>query len=309
MSPTETPPDNLASSAGNSTPDQPRVVAIGGGHGLAASLRAIRRYTSNVTAVVSVADDGGSSGRLREMYGVPAPGDIRRCLLALAADDEHRSRIADALAFRFGEGDLSGHVTGNLLLTALHEVTGDFVLAIEAMQRLLGVSGRVLPNAEAPLTLHAETGTGPVVGQVAVKESGDVRSVSVDNPAVKCPAAALTAVGEADQIVLGPGSLFTSVLAAVAVDELREAVNATSADRVYLCNLRPEPAETADFDVARHLDVLADHGVEVDRVIFDPVGIAAGQLRLPASARPLAGANGMVHEAALLADALTEMPR
>ncbi len=308
MSPTETDPSSVASRQ----PDPasgPAVVAIGGGHGLAASLRAIRRFTDGVTAVVSVADDGGSSGRLRDLYHVPAPGDIRRCLLALANTE---ADVNAALAHRFTEGELNGHVAGNLLLTALTQTGHDFIGAIHQLGTMLDIVGRVLPNADGPVRLTATTDSGQVSGQVAIKEAGGIHSVAVDTPDVACPKPVLDAVAEAEVIVLGPGSLFTSVLAALAVDELREAVEAATAQTVYLCNLRPEPSETPDYDVARHIEALHAHGVSVDHVIYDPAGMEPGNLdRFSADLTPrpaaLAGANGLVHDPELLARALSEI--
>jgi len=300
LSPTETdqsPPDPV----GRASVGGPAVVAIGGGHGLAASLRAIRQFTDNITAVVSVADDGGSSGRLRDLYGVPAPGDIRRCLLALATVDQ---TVADAFAHRFTQGELAGHVAGNLMLTALTQSGADFIEAIDRMGELLAIQGRVLPNAVSAVRLTAKTAHGELTGQVAIKEAGEVHSISIDSPEVECPPPVLQAVAEADSIIMGPGSLFTSVLAALAVPELAEAVNAAVGERIYVCNLRPEPSETPEYDVARHVEALHDHGVKIDRVLYDPAEIQAGELSISAQPAPLAGVNGMVHDPSLLAAAL-----
>ena len=220
-----------------------RVVAIGGGHGLAASLRAIRRYSTDITAIVSVADDGGSTGRLRGATQMPAPGDIRKCLTALAGTD---APIVAALEHRFTGGDVEGHALGNLVLAALTAEIGDPLAAIAEVGRLVGAVGRVLPAASEPVTLVGATADGTEIrGQVAVMRSGGVRSVWVDPIRPRVSAEVGAAILTADQVVIGPGSLYTSVLAATAVDEVRDALHDTSAQKVYVCNLRPQEPETA----------------------------------------------------------------
>ena len=198
-----------------------KVVAIGGGHGLAQTLRAARVYASEITAVVSVADDGGSSGRLRELLGIPAPGDLRRCIGALLPEP---SPLSDALEYRFASGELTGHAFGNLLIAAFASVTGDFVSGVEKACRVLGAIGRVLPATEIPVVLKAQTAFGEIIGQVRVKESEEIATVSLVPPDPDPPRAVIEAIGEADQIVLGPGSLFTSVLAACVVPAVRDAL-------------------------------------------------------------------------------------
>ena len=282
----------------------PRVVAIGGGHGLAATLRAVRTYTDQVTAVVSVADDGGSSGRLREHLQIIPPGDLRMCLVALA---EPGSLLSTAFEYRFTDEDLAGHSLGNLVLAGLMDAAGDPVAALDEACRLLGVHGRVLPATTEPVVLKALTDAGPVTGQVAVGASGQIRSVCLvpDDPAP--PPAATGALEAADQIVLGPGSLFTSVLAAVAVPGILEALNASHAQRVYVCNLRPQDPETASFDVAMHVAALLDHGVRVDRVVCDSSGIALGDPAVPVVDVPLARPNGLAHDPLRLAETLADL--
>jgi uncharacterized cofD-like protein len=282
----------------------PRVVAIGGGHGLAATLRAVRTYTDRVTAIVSVADDGGSSGRLREYLHIIPPGDLRMCVVALA---EPGSLLATAFEHRFTEEELAGHSLGNLILAGLMDASGDPVTALDEACRLLGVTGRVLPATTEPVVLKALADAGSVTGQVAVGATEHIRSVSLvpDDPLP--PPAAIEALAEADQIVLGPGSLFTSVLAAVAVPGIRLALNASDAQRVYVCNLHPQDPETASFDVAMHVAALLDHGVRIDRVVCDSAGLAVGEVAVPVVDVPLARPNGLAHDPSRLAETLADL--
>jgi len=282
----------------------PSVVAIGGGHGLAATLRAVSHYTDRVTAIVSVADDGGSSGRLRELLHIIPPGDLRKCLVALAAPG---SLLASTFEYRFSGEDLGGHALGNLILAGLIDETGDPVTALEEAGRLLGVKGRVLPSTVEPVVLKAEADGGPVTGQVAVNATDHIRAVSLVPSDPPAPAAAVEALAAADQIVLGPGSLFTSVLAAVAVPAVRDGINASSARRVYVCNLRPQDPETASFDVAMHVAALVAHGVTVDVAVCDSSGIAVGDPTVPVVDVPLARPNGLAHDPARLAQTLADL--
>ncbi|WP_204031592.1 gluconeogenesis factor YvcK family protein [Sinosporangium siamense] len=255
----------------------PRVVAFGGGHGLYASLSALRRVTSELTAVVTVADDGGSSGRLRGDYGVVPPGDLRMALAALCGDDTWGRTWSQVVQHRFrGEGDLSGHAVGNLLIVALWELLGDTVAGLDWVGRLLGAHGRVLPMASVPLDLVAEVEldgeVSTVRGQVACALTpGRVQAISLvppDPPA--CPEA-VRAVLDADWIVLGPGSWFTSVLPHLKVPELADAMHRTSARRVVALNLAPQPGETDGFSPQKHLEVLRAHAPSfaVDVVLAD----------------------------------------
>ncbi|MCU1351336.1 MAG: hypothetical protein JWM05_545 [Acidimicrobiales bacterium] len=283
------------------------MVALGGGHGLAATLRAVRRYAGSITAVVSVADDGGSSGRLRaDMHGMPAPGDLRRCLSALAAPD---SVLGGALEYRFGAGDLDGHALGNLLIAGLADHLGDFVASLDQVGALVGAVGRVLPAAAEPVTLTARVdGGGAAEGQVAVQNATGIARVTLrpESPAVD--AAVLDALMAADQVVMGPGSLFTSVLAAVVAPAIREALCRTAAQRIYVCNLGAEPPETAGFSAADHVGALLDHGIPVDVVVCPPGALRADQV--PAVARlerPVADDRGLAHDPRRLAAALVEL--
>jgi uncharacterized cofD-like protein len=263
-------------------PLEQNVVAFGGGHGLAASLSALRRVVTELTAVVTVADNGGSSGRLRREFGALPPGDLRQALAALCGDDEWGSTWARVLQHRFvSPGAMNQHAVGNLLIVALWELLGDHVDGLDWVGRLLGAHGRVLPMAVTPIDIAAEVaGLVPddpgllttVRGQVQVASTqGRVVSVRLepgDPPA--CPQA-LAAVKEADWLVLGPGSWFTSVIPHLLVPALREALVASPARKVVTVNLEPQVGETTGFSPETYLDVLAAHAPELtlDVVLAD----------------------------------------
>ena len=282
----------------------PTVVAVGGGHGTAVTLRAARAYAGEITAVVSVADDGGSSGRLRELLDVVAVGDIRKCLVALAAPS---SLLGRSFEHRFEEGELAGHALGNLVLAGLVEAAGhDLVAGIDAAADLLGAVGRVLPATTERVVLKAELDEGEVAGQVAVAAAARIRQVSLVPADASSPAEAVAALLGADQVVIGPGSLFTSILAAVAVPGIAEALRATTAQRVFVCNLRPQVPETEGYDLAQHLAALERHGVVVDIVLCDTgSGLALGRPGRTVVDRRLAGSNGLVHDPDRLAEELS----
>lgn len=282
--------------------DGPAVVAVGGGHGLAASLRAIRRLTSRVTAIVSVADDGGSSGRLRRQLGIVPPGDLRKCLVALADD---RSVLAAAFEHRFeGEG-LEGHALGNLVLAGLVAATADVQAALDETGRLLGCVGRVVPAAAEPVVLKAESDLGEIRGQTAVARTAHIRRVSLVPSDPRARPEALAALAQAELVVIGPGSLFTSVLAAVAVPELGQGLASTTARKVYVANLHAQAAETEGFDVADHVAALQAHGVDVDVVLADTTAISLGDLEHPVVDVPLSRPDGGPgHDPTRLATAL-----
>jgi uncharacterized cofD-like protein len=293
---------------------RPWVVALGGGHGLASTLKAARLYAGRLTAVVSVADDGGSSGRLREIAGIPAPGDLRRCLVALASDG---SPWAPAFEYRFpaGSGELEGHALGNLVIAGLANVTGDFGQALHLAAELLGTIGRVVPATSVPVVLKAEVSGQEVFGQVAVSETrGAINSVSIVPPDAPVPDEALEALAGADQVVLGPGSLYTSVLAVAAVPGIRAALEARRSGRVFVCNLRPQPPETAGYSEADHLRAVLDHGVPVDVMIAGGAAGEGGHVDLagePTGVKlvraPLARADGGGHDPAQLAAVLSRL--
>lgn len=289
----------------------PRVVALGGGHGLAATLGAARRYAGDVCAIVSVADDGGSSGRLRAAFGLPAPGDLRRCLVALADPD---SLWTSAFEHRFTAGELTGHAFGNLVIAGLTQVLDDFSGALAEAGRLLGAVGRVVPATIQPVVLKGvleapgDAGGGrSVEGQVAVGNVGGITGVSLVPPDPEPPAEALAALAAADQVVIGPGSLFTSVLAVVAVPALRDALAATAARTVYVCNLGPQVPETTGYDVAAHVRALLAHGVEPDVVLCHPGALPRGELGVECVERPVADAAGTAHDPVKLAAALADL--
>lgn len=283
----------------------PRIVAIGGGHGLAASLRALKTLTRHVTAVVSVADDGGSSGRLRAAHEQAAPGDIRKCLLALA-DEE--SVIARTVAYRFDEGELEGHAFGNLLLSALNAVCRNLPDAVDEAGRILGITGRVLPATMQPVQLVAETFDGVEVrGQVEVMGTRGVHTVRLEPVDSKPPYSALDALEVADLVVLGPGSLYTSVLAAAVSPGLVDAIGSSPARVVYVCNLHPQPGEAEGYGVAEHVEALRRHGLHPDHVLYDPDTIGTADGVEGAVAVPLASANGRTHDPERLAYAVRDL--
>ena len=281
-----------------------KVVALGGGHGLAATLGAARRYADDLCAIVSVADDGGSSGRLRAAFGIPPPGDLRKCLVALADPD---SLWTSAFEHRFDAGELEGHAFGNLVLAGLAASTGSFEQALAEAGRLLGAVGRVVPATVEPVVLKAIVRGDAITGQALVARSEGITGVSLVPADARAPEAALAALAEADQVVVGPGSLFTSVLAVVAVPALRQALAATPGRKVYVCNLRPQLPETAGYDVAAHVDALRGHGLEVDVVLCHPGALPVGRLDVECVERPVARQDGSGHDPALLAAALEDL--
>ncbi len=249
----------------------PRIVAIGGGTGLSALLRGLKEHTGNITAIVTVADDGGSSGALRDELGIPAVGDIRNCIAALAdAEPLMRDflgyrfpgrRAADGSSVETQPGELGGHAIGNLLIAALTAVEdGDFEAAVRRMNRVLAVRGQVLPVSPVPITLHARTRNGVVVsGQSNVMRTPGIERVWITPANVTPSADALAAIAQADLVVLGPGSLFTSLLPVLLVPEIREAVLETKALRLYVCNVATQAGETAGYDLADHIEALVAH--------------------------------------------------
>ena len=280
----------------------PAVVAIGGGHGLAASLAALRRTTSSIAAVVAVADDGGSTGRLRDAVDLPALGDLRKALVALSSPD---STLAAAMHHRFGAGDIIGHAFGNLLIAALAETGHDLPEALAEIGRLTDSIGVVYPSSVEPVVLRALTRDGiEVIGQVRIMRTKGIDRVTLVPSRPAAPPAALDAIRGADLVVIGPGSLFTSVLAATAVPAVLEAINVSNGRVVYVCNLHPQPGETEGYDLGDHLDALARHGVVPDVVLYDPDSIGDSGADSRCEAWQLAVPGRPVHDPERLAKAL-----
>ncbi|MFT4189213.1 MAG: uridine diphosphate-N-acetylglucosamine-binding protein YvcK [Aeromicrobium sp.] len=299
-----------------------RVAALGGGHGLAASLTALRRVTDDLTGIVTVADDGGSSGRLREELGVLPPGDLRMALAALSGDDERGRQWASVLQHRFqGDGPLAGHSLGNLLIAAIWDQLGDHVAGLDLVGDLLGSRGRVLPMAAVPLDIEADVrmdatpeAVTVVRGQAEVASvDGQVLAVRLDpHDPPACPEA-VAAVHDADWVVVGPGSWFTSVMPTLLVPQLREALMETNARRALVLNL-PGDKEATGFTVADHLETLAAHapGLTLDVVLVDQSVV--GRVRQVKEAAATLGARIVIgdlarfpgsdqHDPARLADA------
>jgi uncharacterized cofD-like protein len=264
-----------------SLPRLPRVVALGGGHGLAVSLKALRRVTDRLTAVVTVADDGGSSGRLRQELDCLPPGDLRMALAALCSDDHVGRTWASVLQARFhGDGPLGGHAIGNLLIAGLWQQLDDPVAGLDMVGDLLRTRGRVLPMSSVPLDIEADVvGLDPLEpdevctlsGQATVaKTRAVVQAVRLipDRPPARPEV--LNAVREADSVILGPGSWFTSVIPHLLVPDLARALLETKAQRVLVLNIAPAE-ETDGFSPSRHIELLAEHapGLSLDVVIAD----------------------------------------
>lgn len=229
-----------------------RVVGIGGGHGLAQTLRAALAYADEVAAVVTVADDGGSSGRLTSELGIPAPGDIRNCLVALSENKD----LASLFQHRFTSGALQGHAVGNLVIAALTEMRG-FSDAVDEAGRIVGARGDVRPATPERVRLVAVADEGVVSGQVAVaRTTSRIRSVHLDPPDPPADEGALARIAAADQVVLGPGSLFTSIIATLLVPGIRRAVAEARATTIFVCNTRAQAGETERFGVVEHVGAL-----------------------------------------------------
>ncbi len=251
----------------------PRIVAIGGGTGMSTLLRGLKEHTGNLTAVVSVADDGGSSGALREQLGIPPVGDIRNCVAALA---DAEPMMTGLLQYRFpgqaeeaapgdpvhaAPGELGGHAIGNLLIAALTDLEGgDFEEGVRQMNRVLAVRGRVVPVSATPITLHARLRNGELVdGQSRIAHTGLIEKVWITPAEVAPSGDALAAIAEAEVIVVGPGSLYTSLLPSLLVPGIQQAIAASPALRIYVCNVATQAGETAGYDLADHVEALAAH--------------------------------------------------
>jgi uncharacterized cofD-like protein len=266
----------------------PRIAVIGGGHGLSTLLRGLKEHTHNITAIVTVADDGGSSGRLRSNLGVLPPGDIRNCLAALSSDE---TLITQLFQYRFssGENGLEGHSFGNLFISALSEITGSFEQAVAESGRVLSVHGRVIPATLHDVRLVADLAVPMTDSQVRVRGesqipemNGAVQRVWLEPNNPPAYPAAINALLNADMIVLGPGSLYTSIIPNLLVPELAAAVRNSPALKAYVCNVATQPGETDGYSAGDHIRALEAH---VGRGIFDIViGTVDGEGRLPSGA-------------------------
>ena len=236
-----------------------KVVAIGGGTGLSMLLRGIKKYTNNITAVVTVGDDGGSSGRLREEMGILPPGDIRNCIAALADDED---LITELFQYRFKNGEgLAGHSFGNLFLTALCAITGNMVKAVKESANVLNIRGVVLPTTLDDMKLAAEFEDGSIVkGESNIpEEHKKIKRLFTEPADCKALPEALHAIANADLIILGPGSLYTSVIPNLLVKGIAEAIEQSKAKKIYVCNIMTQPGETDDYSVASHVNALLNH--------------------------------------------------
>src|SRR5439155_3270245 len=264
-----------------------RIVCLGGGTGLSMILRGLK-HIGSVTAVVTTTDDGGSSGRLRRDFGMPAPGDVRHCLSALAEDE---SLVGQLFEHRFTAGELAGHSFGNLFLAGLTDLLGSFDQAVSESARVLAVSGRVVPSTTDNVALEAEFEDGTTVrGETAIAAAGkEVRTVRLDPPDPRAHPRALQAIERAELVVMGPGSLFTSTLPPLLVPGIREAVRMAKVPRIYVCNLLQQPGETEGYRASDHVARIYEHVGDdlVDAVLVSrnraehgvPVPVDRGGLR------------------------------
>jgi len=241
------------------TSRQPRIVIIGGGTGLPVLLRGLKQYPVDITAIVTVADDGGSSGRLRDDLHIPPPGDVRNVLAALS---DVEPLIEEMFQHRFKtKNELSGHSLGNLILAAMTSITGNFVHAIQEMSKVLNVHGKVLPAANHGVVLHAELEDGTIVsGESKIPFSGKkIKKVFLTPKRIKALPESVAAIYQADLLIIGPGSLYTSILPNLLVPELGKAVCAAQAKKVYICNLMTQAGETLDYTASDHVKAIYDH--------------------------------------------------
>lgn len=309
----------------------PKVAAVGGGHGLSMLLRGLKTKTSNLTAIVTVADDGGSSGRLREEMDIIAPGDLRNCLVAMA---EKESLLEESFQYRFGgKGELAGHSLGNLFLAALIEEFGNAENALKAASKILNVRGQVIPSTTDKMRLSAVMADGAIVvgeSEISGYPSRIVQVSAIPEKPRAVPAA-VEAIRAADLVVLGPGSLYTSILPNLLVPEIRDAIKESSAPCLYICNVMTQPGETDHFTVSNHLAALVSHvgpgvidfvlancGRPSDEVLSryaaagaEPVRIDEMQAKVMGvtviQADLLGKARGAVHDPAVLADELVHL--
>jgi uncharacterized cofD-like protein len=237
----------------------PRIVAVGGGTGLPNVLSSLKQYTSNLTAVVTVADDGGSSGRLRRDFGTPPPGDIRNCIVALS---DQETLLKDLFQYRFkGHGDLKGHSFGNLFITVMKEITGDFGRAVEESSRVLATRGTVMPVTFENMTLQAKLKNGKIITGESRIPAGNspIDRIMLKEKKIRPNKEVLKAILEADAIVLGPGSLYTSILPNLLIPEISETIALSRAVKIYVCNVMTQPGETDHLTVSDHVGAILNH--------------------------------------------------
>ncbi|HEY8921549.1 MAG TPA: gluconeogenesis factor YvcK family protein [Candidatus Limnocylindria bacterium] len=237
----------------------PRIVALGGGTGLSTLLRGLKGYSANITAIVTLADDGGSSGRLRQQLGIAPPGDIRNCIAALADAEPLMTQL---MQYRFPPGSgLDDHAFGNLFIAAMTAVTGDFDEAVRESNRVLAVRGQVLPATSVPLNLAAILESGRrLKGQASISMADEpIATVSIEPADVRANPEAIERILEADLVVVGPGSLYSSVLPNLLISDIRDAIGAAAGIRAYVCNVATQPGETGFYSAAQHLEALIDH--------------------------------------------------
>ena len=244
----------------------PRIVAVGGGTGLSMLLGGIKNITNNITAVVSVGDDGGSSGRLRESLGILPPGDIRHCITALADDEDLVTKLFK-YRFKTGEG-LEGHSFGNLFLTAMCAITGDMASAVKASANVISIRGRVLPATLDDMKLVAEMEDGRIVhGESTIPEAGGkIKKLFSEPSNCKALPEVIEAIRSAELIILGPGSLFTSVIPNLLIEEISKEIAQSKAKKIYVCNIMSQPGETDKFTVSDHVKALINHAGTKDIV-------------------------------------------
>ncbi len=254
---------------------RPKIVVIGGGTGLSVMLRGLKEKPLDITAIVTVADDGGSSGVLRSELQMPPPGDIRNVLMALA---DAEPLLTEVLQYRFNNGTgLAGHSLGNLMLAAMTDISGDFVSGIRQLSRVLAVRGRVLPAADRAIVLKAEMEDGTIVtGESMIPKAGRaIKRVFLEPNDVEPLPEAVEALETADAILIGPGSLYTSIMPNLIVPKLAQAIVESDAVKLFVCNVMTQPGETDNYTVSRHLDAIYDH---IGHHLFDYVIVNNGEI-------------------------------
>jgi len=281
------------------------VVALGGGHGTSVTLSALNRLNVDFTGVVSVADDGGSTGVLRELLGIAGVGDLRKCLAVLAANAEE---WAPLLEFRFEDDELGHHALGNLLLAASIASSNNLEESIQKVSELLAIRGRLLPASSEAVELEADTDDGVIRGQVAIARETGVSNLRTVPESIAAPRSVIEAIEQADFVLIGPGSLITSVIAACVVPGIRDALKRTSATKIWLANLNTEYPETSGWSVRKQLQALQDHGIPLDLVLLDERhhGIE-GTLDVAVESFDLASAGASIHDPAKLSRALEQV--